>query len=65
MDGKFEFFLEDNVLPRRLLYLRPKCVIFLPETLVEYEDLLVKLGSPGAGPVSQAGEAREKGRRCR
>lgn len=48
MDSKLEFFLEDDVLPRRLLYLLPKRVVFLPETLVVDEDLLMKLGAPGA-----------------
>jgi hypothetical protein len=48
LDGELEFFLEDDVLPRRLLYLLPKGVVLLPVTLVEDEDLVVKLGTPGA-----------------
>lgn len=54
-NGELEFFLEDDVLPRRLLYLLPERVVPLPETLVEDEDFFVKLAGPGAN-TSEEGQ---------
>ena len=55
MNSELEFFLEDDVLPRRLLYLFPECVVPLPETLVEDKDFFVKLAGPGAN-TSEEGQ---------
>ena len=55
MNGELEFFLEDDVLPRCLLYLLPERVVPLPETLVEDEDLFMKLAGPGTN-TSEEGQ---------
>lgn len=42
----FEFLLEDDIVPVRLLNLDPEVVILVPIALVVYEDLLMELVEP-------------------